>query len=176
MKRQIINWLAASATILVTSVAFAAPPYDAKVYSGSFCQPYHATQSDSIGYPHGAVNRTSHFVWVACPIVRDNVRNVDGSWKGDSTSAGLEVRVRNQANVGSGDNLTCYFKSYSAGSYLLQTDDGYVKPSAAQHGAIELNLDRSSDGGYYTLLCHLPAYSSVLNYQLKEYKSTDDDS
>ena len=159
-------------TIAITAASMAsaaAPSYDAKVFSGSLCQPHGGTQAKEISYPHGAVNTTSHYVWVSCPIVRDNTRNEDGT-------VGLDVRVRNQAAVDSGENLTCRLNSYSAGSYLQETDIGYLKPSAAQHGIIKLDLDQSGDGGFYTLLCHLPGYSMVLSYEMKEYLSTDEDS
>lgn len=158
-----------------------APAYDAKTFSGSFCQP-HLENSDEhgnafTGYPHGAVNRAPHQRWLSCPLVRDNTHTDKGTWNW-LTAYGLEVTVRNAAPASSKQNLSCTFKSYARNGTRLGSVSGFHPPSpgpsSAQIGTISLDLDLSAPGGFYTLLCYVPPNSSVLSYTLKEYAPTDD--
>ena len=162
-----------------------APTFDAKMYPGSACQPYHGTQAfHFLTFQNGIAprllrqNSDPHpkALWVTCPIVRDNTSNTDGTWKFDE-GAGLDVFVDVPEDADP-KLLSCHLFSYDLLSGHLLDDDKNDSPVSFAPGrfALSLSVNRSSRVGNYVFLCHLPWRSTLRAYRVREYVSTDDNS
>ncbi|MGI9326740.1 MAG: hypothetical protein ACR2PZ_16090 [Pseudomonadales bacterium] len=163
--------------------------YDAKMYPGSACQPYHGTQAHHfLSFQNGIAPRLlrdpndAHpdAAWVTCPIVRDNIRNTDGTWSsssGETSGSGVYVWV-DVPDDSDPDLLSCHLFSYDMVSGHLLDSHNNVNPTQLAPGRFLLTLDvnRSSNAGNYVMRCYLPWRSTLRAYAVTEYLPTDDNS
>ena len=161
------------------------PNYDAKMYAGSACQPYHGTQAHHfLTFQNGVAprllwsNSDPHpdALWVTCPITRDNNSNTDGTWSFESgTGVDVFVDVPEESNV---KLLSCHLFSYDMYSGHLLDSHNNETPTEFQPGryTLGLDVDRSTVVGNYVMRCYLPWKATLRAYRVREYQSTDNNS
>lgn len=136
------------------SAAHAAP--DVKVYPGNACNAVFGSQADDIVQDPlgilnvGAVNRS-----VVCPIVRDRHANLDGV-------GSVRVRVRSPNAA----TLSCTLFSYSALGDLVESDSNSTTSTTPV--PLLLDVDTSTKGGTYSILCSLPPEGEIHGYRVNE--------
>lgn len=162
--------------------------FDAKMYPGSSCQPYHGTQAfHFLTFQNGIAPRLlrnasdSHpdALWVSCPIIRDNTRNTNGTWTWLSADDQTGVDVWVDVPAGSDESLLkCHLMSYELTGGGRVADHENVTPKKLQDGrfVLHMNVNLSADPGYYYLRCYLPWESTLRAYRVTEYLPTDDNS
>jgi hypothetical protein len=131
---------------------------DRKIHSGNMCQPeYHSYATDLQALPNGSRNgSTTATIHVTCPIVRDNVLNVNGT---------IQAFVNVQSSGGL--NLSCYLGSYDpTGAFIASTS-----ASTVSNVPIGLNVDVGASAvlGSYALHCILPPLARIFNYDISEF-------
>jgi hypothetical protein len=158
MKAKIVFLSTALAVVLAAaSGAYAA---DTKVYPGNACQA-------QLGDRAGDLFRSTVFLRnasalglnVVCPIVRDNTPNLDGIESAD-------VRVQSPTT----ESLICYLQSRSALGELLQQTQ--VATTSQNVNVLPLDLNVSTIGGTYSIICELPPEGRIYGYRVTEYPPT----
>jgi hypothetical protein len=148
-----------AAVLVLLSLSNASYAEDPKVYPGQACHALY--ESDAAGLTreaNGIYSRQGN-VYVSCPIVRDNVSNLDGTK--DAVVIVWNEQFIVQNNVG------CTLYSNTLGGATVATKSAV----AALGGPLTLNVDvnASQNGGYYNLHCWLPIHSGILSYRITEY-------
>lgn len=153
--------LAALAVLCLTASAQPAAAADNKAVPGSACQGWgnvnaEITATDGGGVLNGSF--TSAYT-VSCPVVRDNTTN------GNGTGDAWVYVYRDGATA---TQLTCIFKGTRASD---GTDFYSNSRSTAAVGNVRLTIPVTSStaGGFYNILCVLPARSKVHGYLVPEY-------
>ena len=138
---------------------------DAKVFSGSQCQPYgYASEAHIVRRGIAAVNLDDNLGnpqrWVICPIIRDRIATVD-SWPG------VVVRVNTLHNFGDTRALSCYLYSMDRwGSFLAMAD--WFSHTRHGYGTYVLEGGKRLASGYDALICLLPYQAELRAYTVTE--------
>jgi hypothetical protein len=148
---------------LLTAFVAPASQADEKVYPGSQCRAYYSfaqgnTRSDYIGMWN--INGFGEDgVYIVCPIVRDNVSNMNGT-------RSAKIMVFNQRGIND-EKVSCGLWSNSQNGGTVALKAAY----AEYNGDNELNVDvdASASGGIYGLTCFLPPQSGIWSYRIDEY-------
>ncbi len=147
--------LVAAAVFLSSGSAMAA---DRKIHNGSMCQP--ADGRDRLDtFTGGAFNPASQnkFIFVTCPIVRDNTQNTNGT-------ALAFVNVRSSG----GQSLSCNLVSRDKnGNFIAQSPNA----STTSSSPVSLNVDINASAvlGTYALSCQLPPGGEIKTYDIDEF-------
>lgn len=137
-------------------------PFDTKTFSGGMCQPYFGSQAGDFNQTHYSMyNKTNGFRSISCPLVRDNVNNLNGP----------SSVVMNVKNGGAPSKLSCTAYSYKDDGTLLASNA--KNTSSAGVSKLIMYVNKSAKNGHYSIYCSLPKYSSVLSYQIFEFLRTD---
>lgn len=135
---------------------------DGKVHAGSFCQAALGHQAGDVNtWPGGSYNVSQDPRIVTCPILRDNTLNANGT-------ESVAVNVNNP-----GGTIKCSLYHLDALANSILINQRSTTTTGAQ--TLDLDLDTSTAGGYYTLLCTLPRLGRVINYMVREFGPTDAD-
>ncbi len=140
------------------------PDFDAKSYRATGCQ---ARPLDAVTYEFGGICNPSGStteVEVVCPIVRDNVEDVDGALiTVDVGITSLPVEC------------TAYSWRGPGGLVFQAIDEVTVSSSCCGFMSIFLQLEESVSGGSYSLSCKLPPdMSCILGYRVMEWEGSQD--
>ena len=167
MKRMIVLSLAGVSLMALASLAYAGPPtkqfgWDYKVTPGNSCAPQIGAQSaDFERYPFSIRNVADKTPrTVICPVVRD-------SWKGTEIDFGILVTkgVRCDAYVmNKGGNQEAVLATYLKESVDIDREIQYFKTPKG----------KTSDGGYYSFQCTLPAGAEVFQLVTGELSDSTD--
>lgn len=145
-------------------ILIALQKFDAKTYPGITCETQDVGQiGDFENYFFGMYNTTNGRKSVVCPVVRDNTRNLNGTYS-------AYVHVYNPAN-----------RSFDCTLYSLDDRSGYVdsysnSTSLSGYQTIYLDVDASVAGGYYGIVCEMANGGSIQSYEVREFLSTDEES
>ena len=138
-------------------------PYgDFKSYRATGCQ---ARPLDAVTYEFGGICNPSGStteVEVVCPIVRDNVEDLDGALiTVDVGVTSLPVEC------------TAYSWRGPGGLVFQAIDEVTVSSSCCGFMSIFLQLEESVSGGSYSLSCKLPPdMSCILGYRVMEWEGS----
>lgn len=146
-----------TALAVALAAASAAHAADAKVYPGNACQEFFGDHAGDLFRTVAFLrNESAQDTIVICPIVRDNIGNLNGV-------VGADVRVQSTA----GALLKCYLQSRSALGQLLEQDE--VETTSENVNVLPLDVDISTHGGTYSLACELPPQGRIYGYRVTEY-------
>ena len=137
---------------------------DAKVFSGSQCQPNeYASESYIVRRGIAAVNLDSNLNhptrWVVCPIIRDRVETVS-SWPG------VVVRVHT-SHAFDPRPLSCYLYGLDRWGNF-HTFVGYFTHSRNGFGTYVIEGKARDGHGYDALVCGLPYQAELRAYTVTE--------
>ena len=137
--------------------------YDAKTSPGIACEAQAVAEIDeflNLGFDMFNANPGKRHV--VCPIVRDNVKNANGT-------LGVYVSVHNVANR----TLECTLFSADRFGLIIDADVNSTSNSGDQ--TIYLDVDTSVDRGFYGFNCELANGAAIRSYEWREYLATDQD-
>lgn len=155
-----IKWVILITGFLTSSFAFAV--VDKKVIPGSACHSYiGAYTADLNHYSDRIENISANGRWVTCPIVRDNVTNVNG----------FTVEVRMDRDPGANSNLVCAATSWTPLGGFVAT--GFFSYAGAGPAINVIGVGASAPFGHYNMICYLPPNSSIFSYMYTEDAPTD---
>ncbi|MES9969877.1 MAG: hypothetical protein ABW092_07555 [Candidatus Thiodiazotropha sp.] len=140
--------------------------YDSKTYPGRNCIAQDANEANKFSnLAFGMYFHKDHsgYLYVDCPIVRDNTENTNGTYA-------VYVNVTNPPRT---TMVECTLYSYSSTGSLLESYTD--KTPLSGNRVLYLDVDYSSVGGYYGITCLLPSLGSVISYEVREYLNTDDE-
>ena len=147
-------------TLALAAVAGSAQALDRKAFSGNGCEAYFGSnEADLDASIYGIHNRASGNRWVSCPIVRDNTTNTNGTsvvWVGADKGVGT---------------LSCYLRSQQGQGSNVTSDSAFTSAFGKQW--LRLDVNSSSNYGYYMLYCSLPSNSRIASYHVEEFTFTD---
>lgn len=131
---------------------------DEKVYPGNMCQTGSGSQDGDISHWATYLSNGSGFSrGVACPIVRDNMTNVNGI-------PTVYVRVNRSASAST--NFTCYLYN------MTSTGSSWFVDSASFSGtgntSLYLSLPTTTGFGHHTIYCSVPNGSRIISYRVEE--------
>ena len=133
---------------------------DEKVMPGLACQPELAsldTSRTSSFASYISNNDATNTLHVTCPVVRDNISNINGTdWS--------YVRVR--GNTTTGTDVSCTLYSYDSLGGFLESD--FAQGGAAGNVSLSLDVDSSGFGGFYSYHCVLPPGGRIYSYRVSE--------
>ena len=146
------------ALLVLTTLAPRA--YATRIFAGSECQIFNPSVITSIPvYDFAGIANDSSAVddlTVVCPVVRDNTSNTNGT-------SDFTVRV-----VSSGGNsVLCALYSLDEDSTLV--DVHLETTTSGTPVTLNLDVNLSTNKGYYNMVCTLPPGAAVFNYRIKEY-------
>lgn len=132
---------------------------DDKIYPGLMCQPISGDQSgDFVHGGSGMFNKSPSYDFVNCPVVRDNTKNLNGTFN---------VHVRVWQSPARDIDTLCYLYSKEKDGDIVEVDgetwfkDGFESKS--------LDVDTSASRGYYHIWCRVPAKSFIRSYRVDEH-------
>lgn len=150
---------------VVSCAAFGSSAYagsDAKVMAGSACQFTDPTKQTltSVAFQSGNITNTADQpARVVCPVVRDNINNLDGI-------VAATMRVRGSAGVA----VLCFLRSRDRFGTIIEDDVSSGGANGPQ--SVTLDVSTSSRSGSYDVSCRLPKNGSILTYQVSEFTPT----
>lgn len=136
-------------------------PFDAKTYPGINCEAQAVAEIDqflNVGFFMSNANSGKRTV--VCPVVRDNTRNLDGTY-------GAYVHAYNPP----GRNLECTLHSQDKFSAPIDSDS--ASTSISGNVTLYLDVDASAEGGNYGITCLLANTAAVFSYEVREFLATD---
>jgi PKD repeat protein len=143
--------------LIVSNMAFAV---DRKVYPGATCHSYVGSLNDDFDHLSQYIENknTTNLRLVTCPIVRDNVLNVNGT-----NAVSIQVNRDNSTTIA----LSCVLTSWDPiGNYV---DSDFASFSGVGQNTLSLNVVTSVVDGYYNVICFLPPLSSIYSYEVEEF-------
>lgn len=156
------------AIAVVSCAAFGSSAYagqDSKVMAGSACQFTDPAEiifepDISFAFSDGRIRNIADVgVTVVCPVVRDNIKNTNGTL----VLTARVVSVNNQ-------NVLCTLTSRDRFAKFIRDDFAVGGTNGPQ--SVTLDVNTSVASGSYELTCLLPPGASVLTYQLTEFTPT----
>jgi len=145
---------------------------DEKVYAGSFCQPAQPAYADDLRYTTvGIENISSSEVQIVCPIARDNTRNSSGVY--EIWVTGLRVEWGHESYIPS-DPLVitdweCTFVATNHRGDTIASQTLYFDIEPGRRVVQFTEVDTSHvQSGHYSLLCDLPRYATLVEYEVDE--------
>ena len=158
-KNVIRSLLAGIGTILLISHAYAV---DYKVYNPAMCHPNNGGEQSKLRHwANGLKNASGDFVWVTCPIVKEDV-------SGGANILGTSYMWINQWN----SQITqCSFRNDAYGQGTVST----ATTNCAGPGQCTLNLPATAyNSGTYTIQCRMPPWSRMNNLFYREAQLPED--
>jgi hypothetical protein len=136
-------------------------PFDAKTYPGINCEAQAVAEIDqflNVGFFMSNANPGKRTV--VCPVVRDNTRNLDGTYS-------AYVHAYNPA----GRTLECTL--YSQDKFSAPVDSFTASTSTSGNVTLYLDVDTSAEEGFYGITCLLANTATVYSYEVREFLATD---
>lgn len=153
MRRRVYSCTVALALLSVTGTGHAADP---KVYTGAECVPAFGQQAVDLPKTVGAItNLSADERFIVCPIVRDNVFNLNGT-----KSALVNVYTP-------GATLTCDL--FSMDQFAVVVASRTASTSGAGNQTLNVDVNASASKGMYGISCGLPEGGQVFSYRITEY-------
>jgi hypothetical protein len=150
-----------STALAVVLAAASGAHADTKVYPGNGCQAQLGSQAGNLFRSTvSLINDSDVGMNVVCPIVRDNTANLDGIESAD-------VRVQSPTT----EELICYLQSLSTLGQILQQTR--VATTSQNVNVLPLDVDVSTIGGTYSIICELPPQGTIYGYRVTEYPPTE---
>jgi hypothetical protein len=135
---------------------------DSKTMAGSACQFTNPLQvvNPSFAFDGGNITNTSAVdAVVVCPVVRDNIKNTDGT-------VAVSMRVRGS----SGRGVFCTLRSRDRFGAFIK--DSFALGGINGPQSMTLDVSASTDSGSYDLNCILPKFGKILTYTVTEFTPT----
>ena len=137
--------------------------YDSKTLAGNACGPMIGSQSGLLNhYPAFLRNVSQTYTRIICPIVRDNTVNTTGT-------ARVYVYGYNP-----GGSFSCALYSYSSHGVWQQSNSAGT--GAVGNFTLSLDVNLSTNSGFYTMSCAMPRNSRLYSYKWIEFLRTDKNS
>ena len=159
MKYSMSQWLRlwVVLSLMCTPMTTVAEAADDKTYPAAMCNLH--VGDKTIQTSGGTLfNYYYDKVIAECPIVRDNIFNLNGT---------KNVWVRASDDLNDGNPISCYLLATSMDGWNMEWDTAEVDGWWA--GSLHLNVDKSFSGGYYYLYCQFPLESEFYGYRVIEH-------
>jgi len=153
------------AIVTIVTTILAAPDAvatDRKNFHGTTCQPYSASNGSYLNYASGIYNSSGNsYLYVTCPLVRDNVMSSNGI-----SSASVTVSQSPSTNY----RFTCTLYSKNLYGNTVDYSSRTLSHYETGYRRVYFDLDESTiRTGTYVLYCRIPPYSRINYISLVEY-------
>ena len=150
------------ASALVLCATLGAPQAfaeDQKVYHGTTCRPFYPADAAKLTAFQLGLFTGASAAYITCPIVRDNVANLNGT-----KDAVVTVFNRRYIDANAGCTL---WSTDQIGNTVASKGDVADPFSGDQE--LNVNVSASVSGGSYSMTCWLPPYSGIRSYRINEF-------